>query len=472
MSMSVHASCRRSVAPDKAHPAPARGPARDPDRRPAPAAGTAFVSDFGIGFARIPLHGEAVSRPRHPAPLRISSPGEPAEREADLAADRVMRGQRVHLAAAAAPPLARKCAARDEAHGEAATAPPAVAAALGAPGRPLEAAARAEFEPCFGISFADVRIHADSAAAAAAHAIGARAFTLGRRIGFAAGEYAPASPVGRRLLAHELAHVAQEKHFGTPSLVRRQAAFDSAGAPAQDYVEDYEQGVSRPARPEEMVSHNPDALEEIAGEFWVHPANVPLGSRPVVDEESGVVVGFRGGGSGLWMIYDLQGNVVETGEAPLESPLIDPIDLVAGGITALGRGIFRAGAPAVVRSIGAAGVTGGRGAVNALVRSGVAVALRALTRRAVTALRAAYRALRFARLNFTRTAALRMADPARHVPVQILQLALRYGARSADPQGVAGAFRYVIPMFRNGTQYTLEVVIREADRMVLHFLYR
>jgi hypothetical protein len=65
-----------------------------------------------------------------------------------------------------------------------------------------------------------------------------------------------------------------------------------------------------------------------------------------------------------------------------------------------------------------------------------------------------------------------MADAARRVPQHILKLALRFGTRSPDPQGVTGAFSYVIPMIRNGKVYTLEVVIREADNTILHFLYK
>ena len=49
-----------------------------------------------------------------------------------------------------------------------------------------------------------------SPANAAARAVGARAFTVGRDIVFAAGEYAPHTQAGRRLLAHELTHVLQQ----------------------------------------------------------------------------------------------------------------------------------------------------------------------------------------------------------------------------------------------------------------------
>jgi hypothetical protein len=78
------------------------------------------------------------------------------------------------------------------------------------PGTPLDPVARAYFEPRFGRSFADVRVHHDSLSAAAAGVLSARAFTVGSHLAFAAGQYAPNSAAGRHLLAHELAHVAQQ----------------------------------------------------------------------------------------------------------------------------------------------------------------------------------------------------------------------------------------------------------------------
>ncbi|WP_442914460.1 eCIS core domain-containing protein [Kribbella sp. NBC_01484] len=55
-----------------------------------------------------------------------------------------------------------------------------------------------------------MRIHTDEYASAHAGEVGARAFTVGHDIFFAAGEYAPSTPTGRRLLAHELTHVLQQ----------------------------------------------------------------------------------------------------------------------------------------------------------------------------------------------------------------------------------------------------------------------
>jgi hypothetical protein len=91
-------------------------------------------------------------------------------------------------------------------------------AAVSQGGAPLAADLRSYFEPRFGHDFSRVRIHDNAAASAAAQSINARAFTLGRDIAFAPGEYAPGTPQGRRLLAHELAHVVQQT--GTPTAVR------------------------------------------------------------------------------------------------------------------------------------------------------------------------------------------------------------------------------------------------------------
>jgi hypothetical protein len=65
-------------------------------------------------------------------------------------------------------------------------------------------------ESRFGVGFGDVRIHTGSHANIAARRLGARAFTLGTDIYFGNGAYRPETVEGRRLLAHELAHVVQQ----------------------------------------------------------------------------------------------------------------------------------------------------------------------------------------------------------------------------------------------------------------------
>ena len=79
-------------------------------------------------------------------------------------------------------------------------------------GQPLPASARNYFEPRFGYDFSGVRVHAGSQAAQVARSINAKAFTVGRDIAFASGEYSPQTNSGKSLLAHELVHVVQQGH--------------------------------------------------------------------------------------------------------------------------------------------------------------------------------------------------------------------------------------------------------------------
>jgi len=87
---------------------------------------------------------------------------------------------------------------------------PTVARVLQTPGRALDARTRIALENQLGHDLAHVRIHTDAPAAGAADALHANAFTIGAHVAFAEGCYAPDSEGGRRLLAHELAHVVQQ----------------------------------------------------------------------------------------------------------------------------------------------------------------------------------------------------------------------------------------------------------------------
>ncbi|MGH6871320.1 MAG: eCIS core domain-containing protein [Rhizomicrobium sp.] len=80
-------------------------------------------------------------------------------------------------------------------------------------GEPLPPLLRGFFERRLDHDFSGVRVHRGPAAEDSARSLGARAYTHGRDIVFGAGAYAPARVPG--LLAHELAHVAQQ-HGGQP----------------------------------------------------------------------------------------------------------------------------------------------------------------------------------------------------------------------------------------------------------------
>lgn len=89
-------------------------------------------------------------------------------------------------------------------------------------GRPLSPAARAFFEPRFGVDFSQVRVHTGSQAVNAARSVNARAFTVGRDVVFGAGEYTPGTTPGKKLLAHELTHVLQQhKTSGSVDIVSK-----------------------------------------------------------------------------------------------------------------------------------------------------------------------------------------------------------------------------------------------------------
>jgi len=62
-----------------------------------------------------------------------------------------------------------------------------------------------------GDSLEDVRIHTDAGADQLARAVAARAFAVGTDVYFAGGEYRPGTGDGDRLIAHELAHVVQQR---------------------------------------------------------------------------------------------------------------------------------------------------------------------------------------------------------------------------------------------------------------------
>ena len=91
---------------------------------------------------------------------------------------------------------------------------PALDAAWQTQGEPLDAETREFMEEHFGHDFGQVRIHSDEPAAEAARALNAEAFTAGTHLFFAPGRYDPQSAAGRELLAHELAHVAQDATGG------------------------------------------------------------------------------------------------------------------------------------------------------------------------------------------------------------------------------------------------------------------
>lgn len=78
-------------------------------------------------------------------------------------------------------------------------------------GEPLAGGQRRRLESAFGDSFPEVRLHHGREAARLSRSLGARAFTYGSDVVFGAQQYAPGTARGDALLAHELAHVLQQR---------------------------------------------------------------------------------------------------------------------------------------------------------------------------------------------------------------------------------------------------------------------
>lgn len=179
--------------------------------------------------------------------LTVGTPGDAYEREADRAAEQMLRMPEAGAARASASksgPNVESSSVRgggnpDSANGQpqldharvqlramgsAGTlgreAPPHVDEVLRSPGQQLTAAMRAFMQLRFGRDFSSVRIHSDPRAARSAKQLGASAYTVGDHIVFAEGRLAPSTPAGSRLLAHELAHVVQNN--GNAAIVRRE----------------------------------------------------------------------------------------------------------------------------------------------------------------------------------------------------------------------------------------------------------
>ena len=169
---------------------------------------------------------------------------------------------------------ARRVALRRAAAGPAAAAaPPIVHDVLRSPGRPLDAATRAFMEPRFGHDFSRVRVHTDARAAESARAVDALAYTVGHNVVFGAGQYAPGTATGRRLLAHELAHVAQQGAGGLPEAAPGTPGLAVAGHDALEAEANRAEGaLDRPGTPIRAGAASPTPFPLVRRR--VNPANV------------------------------------------------------------------------------------------------------------------------------------------------------------------------------------------------------
>lgn len=123
--------------------------------------------------------------------------------------------------------------------------PKAVLARIGS-GEPMQASLRTHMETAMGHDFSQVRVHNSPTAAGVTMSLGAHALTVGEHIAFAPGLYEPHLPSTRRLVAHELAHVVQQRRGLSGQILRR-----GIGTPGDAYEQEAEavaESVSRGSR--------------------------------------------------------------------------------------------------------------------------------------------------------------------------------------------------------------------------------
>jgi hypothetical protein len=142
------------------------------------------------------------------AKLKVGDSDNAYEQEANRVADEVMASPgRIVVSNNSA---RRIQGLKSQASEHRSTAPPSVERALSGSGRSIDTYLQQDLSQRFGQDFSKVRIHTDVIAEQSAKDLGACAYTVGHNIVFGAGQFAPATPQGKHLLAHELTHVVQQ----------------------------------------------------------------------------------------------------------------------------------------------------------------------------------------------------------------------------------------------------------------------
>ena len=256
------------------------------------------------------------------AKLRVSQRNDKYEQEADRVAEHMT--QSISPAHSPAPAVQRKCLAceREERHtpiqlkalpGASFAGAAAPAPELGA-GQPLPKPVRRHFEQKFGYRFEQVRVHRDARAGASAQQMRARAYTSGSHIVFGSGEYAPQTPGGEKLLAHELAHVVQQgTASGVPDIQRAETDEEVGCSALVDCSGDVNTEVNRVLRAAVAAAGTPvnadsvidDAAFNLGGRWAVSPmerwAETALPSNKI-NQPTQSATRYRGVNTAFWPI--------------------------------------------------------------------------------------------------------------------------------------------------------------------------
>jgi hypothetical protein len=278
------------------------------------------------------------------AKLRIGQPNDIYEQEADRVAEQVMRMPD--------PILQRKCPkcnkdekkilqAKESAGQvlikERQGVPPIVQQVMHTSGQQMDVRTQEFMEHRLGHDFSKVRIHTDARAMESARAVNALAYTVGNDVIFGEGQYRPNSKMGRKLLAHELSHVVQQKGdsnlsrasvYVSPSEVAHEAEANGITNAVQSTLIIPDLSFTRICDVKTVLQRNEDGKEKSRQS---KPRNAPPGTRPI--DQSGLdredihkIKDGIGAGPRDWVGVTPDGDVITTdkdGNAENHGPVSD-----------------------------------------------------------------------------------------------------------------------------------------------------
>jgi len=150
------------------------------------------------------------------SPLHINPTNDPFEHEADAMSNKVIDNSTSLQSLS----NANNGIQRSESNGGSLSNSSSVSDSLQSGGQPMDDMTRSFMEQQFSYDFSKVRIHNDATAHQSSTDINANAYTQGKDIVFASGKYQPNTDDGKKLLAHELTHVVQQRNSSKTSIQR------------------------------------------------------------------------------------------------------------------------------------------------------------------------------------------------------------------------------------------------------------
>lgn len=185
-------------------------------------------------------------------------------------------------------------------------------------GQSLPSDTRTKMEASMGEDFSNVRLHTGTPGAQLSDSMNARAFTAGDDIAFGSGEYQPGTPVGDALIAHELAHVKQQRSGASGSHSTAQLEQNADEMAVQAMLDPEGEVAEKPAAKRAGLKlmrcgddpPEPVYFDAIHTEFHGDPFRIDLTWYPGAEESSpgklGVNIIYTGNGQPNKAGYDLE----------------------------------------------------------------------------------------------------------------------------------------------------------------------